>query len=684
MAKKVTTIPATLDKNTSKPIGSATIRRVAGYARVSTDNDDQINSYEAQVDYYTEYIKNRADWIFVKVYTDDGISGTSTAKRTGFNTMVEDALKGKIDLIVTKSVSRFARNTVDSLSTIRELKDNGIEVYFEKENIWTFDSSGELLLTIMSSLSQEESRSISLNVTWGVRKGMQDGKVHVAFSSFLGYDKGSDGNLVINEAQADVVRRIYAFYIQGMALSGIAKRLNELEIPTPMGGKEWSTSSIERILKNEKYKGDALLQKTYTPNYLTKKKRINQGEVPQYYVEGNHPAIINPLVFDWVQKETESRGSNYSGKHIFSSRFICEKCGSILGRKVWHSKESYKRYVWQCIGKYAIDRKRLKKNRYEGCIANPIEMHLIPDFSDTSDTSDSTDPAFPTSTEDTVVIEDGLSAIEAGEVEMVEQEMPEAPGAEQTEAQEGQETAEAVEAAAEADAEPIMRKVSRSKKLICPTTSIHEEDLEKAFLKAVNRLLQGREAAIAAFELAKATIFDTSALEIDLVSVNAEIRSTSQRMKLIGSENTNPDGYGIHSTISTANFSNFGSSEDVEVGTDDADDDENSGAGTGADVTYMDVTSSAENEARTAIRMRLEEAKQRQLKIRKKIKDKRKRKVTVDEFLAKLKENRGRVEEFSPELFCSLVDFATYKSNRDNTKELTFTFLNGQEIKVTV
>ena len=219
MAKKVTMIPATLDMNTSKPMDGAIKKRVAGYARVSTDNEDQVNSYEAQVDYYTDYIQKRDDWTFVKVYTDDGISGTSTAKRTGFNNMIEDALNGKIDLIVTKSVSRFARNTVDSLSTIRRLKDQGIEVYFEKENIWTFDSSGELLLTIMSSLSQEESRSISLNVTWGVRKGMQDGKVHVAYKNFLGYDKGEDGNLVVNEEQAKVVRRIFSFFIQGLSRS---------------------------------------------------------------------------------------------------------------------------------------------------------------------------------------------------------------------------------------------------------------------------------------------------------------------------------------------------------------------------------------------------------------------------------------------------------------------------------
>ena len=204
--RKVKTIPATLTRFTSAPITEQKKRRVAGYARVSTDHDDQFTSYEAQIDYYTKYIKSRDDWEFVQVYTDEGITGTSTKRREGFRTMVADALDGKIDLIVTKSVSRFARNTVDSLTTIRQLKEKGIEVYFEKENIWTFDGKGELLLTIMSSLAQEESRSISENCTWGQRKRFADGKVSVAYKRFLGYDKGADGNLVINPEQAVTIR----------------------------------------------------------------------------------------------------------------------------------------------------------------------------------------------------------------------------------------------------------------------------------------------------------------------------------------------------------------------------------------------------------------------------------------------------------------------------------------------
>ena len=205
--KKVTTIPATISKYTAAPIDNPRKRRVAGYARVSTDHEDQATSYEAQVDYYTKYIKSRDDWEFAGIYTDEGISATNTKKREGFKSMIADALAGKIDLIITKSVSRFARNTVDSLTTVRELKDKGIEIFFEKENIWTLDSKGELLITIMSSLAQEESRSISENVTWGQRKRFADGKVSMPYKRFLGYDKGEDGAPVINESGAGKDRK---------------------------------------------------------------------------------------------------------------------------------------------------------------------------------------------------------------------------------------------------------------------------------------------------------------------------------------------------------------------------------------------------------------------------------------------------------------------------------------------
>jgi len=358
--RNVTTIPASLSRFTSTPISEQRKRRTAGYARVSTDSEEQLTSYEAQVDYYTNYIKSRDDWEFVRVYTDEGISGTNTKKREGFKNMIKDALDGNIDLIITKSVSRFARNTVDSLTTVRQLKEKGIEIYFEKENIWTLDSKGELLITIMSSLAQEESRSISENVTWGQRKRFADGKVCVPFKHFLGYDRGEDGNLVLNEKEAVIVRRVYSMFLQGMTPYGIASQLTADRIMSPAKKEKWNAGTVKRMLSNEKYKGDALLQKSYTVDFLTKKKKDNEGEIPQYYVENNHEAIIEPAVFDMVQRELERRhpGRNrHSGVHIFSGKIKCGECGSWYGSKVWHSNSKYRRMVWQCNHKFNKDEK---------------------------------------------------------------------------------------------------------------------------------------------------------------------------------------------------------------------------------------------------------------------------------------------------------------------------------------
>ena len=355
MAKNVITIPATISKFTASPLGSREKRKVAAYARVSTDRDEQLTSYEAQVDYYTNYIKGREDWEFVAVYADEGITGCNTTHRDGFNSMVEDALAGRIDLIITKSVSRFARNTVDSLTTIRKLKESGTECYFEKENIWTFDGKGELLLTIMSSLAQEESRSISENCTWGQRKRFADGKVTVPFKRFLGYDRGPDGNLVLNKDEAVIIRRIYSMFLQGMTPHGIAARLTADGIKSPGGKDKWNAGAVRSILTNEKYKGDALLQKSYTVDFLTKKKKVNEGEIPQYYVEGNHEAIIQPEVFELVQQELERRKTSsgrHSGVHLFSGKIKCGQCGEWYGSKVWHSTDKYRRVIWRCNHKY--------------------------------------------------------------------------------------------------------------------------------------------------------------------------------------------------------------------------------------------------------------------------------------------------------------------------------------------
>ncbi|MCM1167974.1 MAG: recombinase family protein, partial [Ruminococcus sp.] len=305
--RKVHKIESKIGLFADAPEASQRKKRVAAYARVSTDSEEQLSSYEAQVGFYTRHIQGNPDWEFVRVYTDEGISGTNIKKREGFNRMIRDALNGKIDLILTKSISRFARNTVDTLTTIRKLKEKGIEVYFEKENIYTLDAKGEVMITIMSSLAQEESRSISENVTWGIRKSMEDGKVSLGYKHFLGYEKGADGLPQIVEEEAETVRKIYRLFLDGRTVRSIAEQLTDEGIPTPSGKKNWSVSTIMSILQNEKYKGDALLQKTYTVDFLSKKVKKNKGEIPQYYIQNSHPAIIDPDTFELVQNEIKRR-----------------------------------------------------------------------------------------------------------------------------------------------------------------------------------------------------------------------------------------------------------------------------------------------------------------------------------------------------------------------------------------
>ncbi len=363
------------------PTLSARPKRVAAYARVSTNSEEQLTSYEAQVKHYTEYIKSRAltdNWQFVDVYTDRGITGTSTVRREGFNRMMQDALAGKIDLIITKSVSRFARNTVDTLTAIRRLKEHGVEVYFEEQNIYTLDGKGELLLTIMSSIAQEESRNISENVTWGIRKRFADGKVSMPYKRFMGYRRGEDGAPEIVEAEAEIVCGIFRRFLEGATSTMIAKELNEADVPCParksqlgedeieaekadMKKARWSASTVESILTNEKYKGDAILQKTYCTDYIQKTFVENDGsEIPKYYAQNSHPAIISSEVFDLAQMEMEWRKSlngSYSGKSCFASRVVCGDCGAFYGSKVWHSTDAYRRVIWRCNGKYIGEKK---------------------------------------------------------------------------------------------------------------------------------------------------------------------------------------------------------------------------------------------------------------------------------------------------------------------------------------
>lgn len=341
---------------TQKPkiLSRAKLLRVAAYARVSTDHEDQQNSLQAQKEYFKKLITSNVEWEFQGLYFDEGISGLTTKQRDGFNDMIESALNGEIGHIITKSISRFARNTLDTIETIRMLKEKGISVYFQKEKINTLESDSEFILTLMSSFAHEESRSISENVTWGKRKLFADGKVCVPYSSFMGYDKGENGN----KKQAKVVEYIYSMYILGVGIYKLHKYLEKYNVPTCRGKKKWNHGAIKSILTNEKYKGDALLQKSFTIDYITKKKKKNEGELPQYYVKDNHEAIISKETFERVQRLLEKR-VNFTGKYssvtIFSSRIKCGCCGGYYGSKVWHSTSKYKRKIWQCNEKFKND-----------------------------------------------------------------------------------------------------------------------------------------------------------------------------------------------------------------------------------------------------------------------------------------------------------------------------------------
>ena len=332
--------------------------RVAAYCRVSTSSDEQMTSFNAQIEYYEKYIKENPDCTFVGIFADEGISGTDIRKCDGFNLLIQNARDGYIDMIITKSLSRFGRNTLDCLNTIRELKSLGVDVFFEKENIHLMRSEGELLLTLISAVAQNESSVLSNNIKWGFRRKYESGHVQsIPSGKFLGYNKDENG-LVINEAQAVTVRRIYQEFLDGYGVFQIASRLTKEKVPMAYGGKEWCASHIKKVLTNEKYKGDTLFQKTYTTNYLTKHRAKNNGELPQYYSEDTHPAIIDKDTWKCVQLEFE-RQKQYcidhkieafhqnNEKHPLSAKIICSICGCTFvfveskrvgekGRKYWH------------------------------------------------------------------------------------------------------------------------------------------------------------------------------------------------------------------------------------------------------------------------------------------------------------------------------------------------------------
>jgi len=364
LASNVTVIPAKKTVGTQKATDKKQKTRVAAYCRVSTDSEEQESSYDTQIQHYTSYIESHPDWVLAGIYADDGISGVNAKKRDEFQRMINDCHDGKIDMVITKSISRFARNTVDCLNYTRALKNKNIGVYFEKENINTLDAKGEVLMTIMASLAQQESESLSANVRLGLQFRYQQGKVQVNHNWFLGYTKDEDGHLIIDPEQAEVVKRIYREYLSGMSFLKIKRSLEADGILNGAGRGKWNESNIKQILTNEKYIGDALLQKTYTVDILEKKRESNKGQVPKYYVENSHEGIIPKDIFLKVQEEIVRRANLtkgttqhkrvYSGRYALSGIVFCAHCGDIYRRIKWNNR-GYKSIVWRCVSRVDKD-----------------------------------------------------------------------------------------------------------------------------------------------------------------------------------------------------------------------------------------------------------------------------------------------------------------------------------------
>lgn len=364
---RVIVIPAA-PKNT----GTAEQRqlRVAAYCRVSTKEEDQLNSYEAQKSYYTDKIMENKSWTMADIFADEGITGTSAKKRADFMRMMKWCKQGKIDLILTKSVSRFARNTVDCLNYVRMLKAQGIAVYFEKENINSMDESTELMLTMMGAFAQAESESISGNIQAGKRYAMQRGEATIHYHNLYAYEKGPDGNPQIIPKQAEIVREIYQKYLRGDSLNMIRKDLEERHIPNARGGATWTHSAVRGILSNEKYAGDVLMQKTFRQDCISHKAIRNTGQRPMYLVQNNHEAIIDRKTYDAVQtelarrnalkgntqKSTPSGRSCYTPKYALSDRVICGECGTLYRRCTWVNRGK-KHIVWRCISRFDYGKK---------------------------------------------------------------------------------------------------------------------------------------------------------------------------------------------------------------------------------------------------------------------------------------------------------------------------------------
>lgn len=383
--------PTKADGIFQRSLAELKVKRVAAYARVSTESDEQANSFENQVEEWTRRILENPNYKLVKIYADEGISGTSIRGREGFQEMISDAKAGKIDLILVKSISRFARNTVLTIQTIRELKECGVEVYFDNENIWTFDPKTEFMLSIISMMAQEESRHISENVTWTFRKMMNEGKTFIASSNFLGYDydKEREG-LVINKEQAPIVKLIYDLYDQGVGTLEICRTLKARGYKTVTGKEDWHASTVIGILKNEKYVGDLLLQKTYTVDYLTHKRRDNTGQRQKYYVKDAHEAIIPRDQWERVQIKVNNQAlkamgghrdlNRYNVRYPLSGTLICLECGETYKRRHWYNgyEDIGGKIMYQCGG-YVYDYKNEKHCKVSRGISENLLHHTIAD-----------------------------------------------------------------------------------------------------------------------------------------------------------------------------------------------------------------------------------------------------------------------------------------------------------------
>ena len=339
--------------------------RVAAYCRVSTDDEEQLTSYEAQKNYYTDKIMTNKEWTMAGIFADEGITGTSARKRPEFLRMIRQCKQGKIDIVLTKSISRFARNTVDCLNFVRALKELGIAVIFEKENMNTLEIDSEILITMLGAFAQSESESISANVRWGIRQAMKEGKATIQYKYLYGYRKGDDGKPEIIPEQAEVVRKIYDLFLSGTPVRGIQEYLNMSAVPNINGEPKWARSAIDSILTNEKYCGDVLLQKTYIDDCINKKVKKNTGQLPMYLVQNHHEGIISRETFDAAQAELARRSagkspskknaptgrSRYSSKYALSDRLYCGECGTRYQRCTWRNRDGSKRIVWRCVSR---------------------------------------------------------------------------------------------------------------------------------------------------------------------------------------------------------------------------------------------------------------------------------------------------------------------------------------------